>query len=256
MSSNTQGNSNTVVTTDANGNKVTTTTTVTQGQSQVRSSQIQTGNAPQIIRTTAEPQVIRTTAPTQTIRTTAPTIYRTAPTVTYDRSQGMPQGSRVVTSNTTTTVNRAPVTTTRTVVNRAPVTTTVQRTPVTTTTTVQRSPMTTSVTYPTETTTHTTVQHQPEVVALNTAPAHRETTNTGNSNMGDLSASTVKFDDESRYRTHAEEMHGYGRNNTKARYGTENRVYNNRFDKEKRDTIVSGKSTSSEYRNDSDCTLI
>lgn len=73
-----------------------------------------------------------------------------------------------------------------------------------------------------------------------------------------MTASTIKFDDDSRYKTHAGELHGFGRNNAKARYGTEKRVYNNRFHKENglRDTILSGKSTSSEYRNDSTCALM
>lgn len=82
------------------------------------------------------------------------------------------------------------------------------------------------------------------------------TTITSNVDQSHLSKSTVQFDDDSRYETHANEMHGYGRGNTKARYGTETRVYNNRFHKETRDYITDGKSTSAEYRNDSDCMLI
>jgi hypothetical protein len=71
-----------------------------------------------------------------------------------------------------------------------------------------------------------------------------------------LNASTIRFDDESRYKTHAEEMHGYGRSNYKARYGTEKRIYNNRFNKNLRDNIIGGKTNSGEYRNDTDCALI
>jgi len=66
----------------------------------------------------------------------------------------------------------------------------------------------------------------------------------------------MRFDDESRYRTHAEEMHGYGRNSSKARYGNEKRMYSNRFKKEMRDNIVAGKSNASQYRNDNNCSLI
>jgi hypothetical protein len=51
-------------------------------------------------------------------------------------------------------------------------------------------------------------------------------------------------------------MHGYGRGTAKARYGTSNRVYKNRYNKDLRDVITSGKSTSSEYRNDNNCSLI
>lgn len=103
---------------------------------------------------------------------------------------------------------------------------------------------------------HSQVIHQqPEVISLNSAPVHKGATSS-QVDQSHLTASTIKFDDDSRYRTHAEEMHGYGRNNTKARYGSENRVYNNRFHKDLRNIIVSGKSTSSEYRNDTNCALM
>lgn len=71
-----------------------------------------------------------------------------------------------------------------------------------------------------------------------------------------LNTSTVKFDDESRYKTHAGELHGYGRGNTKARFGSTNRVFKNRVNKDVRDAIVSSKSTASEYRNDNNCNLM
>ena len=68
--------------------------------------------------------------------------------------------------------------------------------------------------------------------------------------------STIRIDDEERYRTVANEMHGYGRNNIKSRVGNSNMTYSKRTDLRNKDYIVSGKGNTDKYRNDPACTLI
>jgi hypothetical protein len=72
----------------------------------------------------------------------------------------------------------------------------------------------------------------------------------------DLGKSTIKIDDETRYKINAEEQHGFGRANIKSRYGDQTRVYNKRHNTDLRDPVISTKKTSSEYRNDKECNMI
>ena len=68
--------------------------------------------------------------------------------------------------------------------------------------------------------------------------------------------SLLTIDDEKRYRTVHNQMHGYGRNNIKSRSGNSNLTYNKRNDLRVQDYIVSEKENTDKYRNDPSCNLI
>jgi phage gp16-like protein len=85
----------------------------------------------------------------------------------------------------------------------------------------------------------------PEPIQVQAPPAKKAT-----------NKSVIRIDDEERYRTVANEMHGYGRNNIKSRVGNSNMTYSKRNDLRNKDYIVSGKDNNDKYRNDPACTLI
>jgi hypothetical protein len=68
--------------------------------------------------------------------------------------------------------------------------------------------------------------------------------------------SVIKFEDEERYKTVANELHGYGRNTSKVRTGNSNMTFSKRTDLKVKDYIQDSKETGDKYRNDPYCNLI
>jgi len=245
---------------------------------------------PQIIRTSTEKQVYHTTAPTQTIRTVAPTIYRSSNEVgvttgTLTNSNVVRRSEGVVVNSTPTTqtyVTRAPTTTqtyvsptttSETYVTRAPTTTQTYYSPTTTSETyVTRAPTVTqsyisrapeTIVTRAPTTTQTYVSAAPVQRVIQSSPVRetvvRSTPVTRSPQVAvqsSLNSSVIKIDDDARYKINAEEQHGYGRSNTKSRYGTQARVFNNRLNTDLRDPVISTKKTAPQYRNDNECNMI
>lgn len=218
----------------------------------------------------SNPQVYHTHAPTQAVRTVGPTTYRTANDSTIFAPTSV-NTSNVVRRSEGVFLNSAPTTqtyvtnapTTQTYVTNAPTTQTyVTRAPTqsyvgpatTTQTYVTRAP--TTQTYVTAAPVHRVIQSSPvRETVVRSAPIARTPQVTVNSSSN-LNNSVIKIDDEARYKYNAEEQHGFGRANTKSRFGTQSRSFNNRHNVDLRDPIISTKKTAPEYRNDNDCNMI